>query len=130
MSRLGNPLINEVVVPAGLKDAFNAIPPGDATAAGGKVVDRVLDPEVPRVIQGIYGIEPPAPPRYDLFEVFLTGIATARRWTSTGPVDAEPDRRRPELAGAQRRSGDQFQPSEMLRLNMSITGPTGWTASR
>ena len=28
VSRLGNPLVNEVVVPAGLKDAFNALPPG------------------------------------------------------------------------------------------------------
>ena len=28
VSRLGNPLVNEVVVPAGLKDAFNSLPPG------------------------------------------------------------------------------------------------------
>ena len=27
VSRLGNPLVNEVVVPAGLKDAFNSITP-------------------------------------------------------------------------------------------------------
>ena len=27
VSRLGQPLVNEVVVPAGLKDAFNSIPP-------------------------------------------------------------------------------------------------------
>ena len=27
VSRLGNPLVNEVVVPVGLKDAFNALTP-------------------------------------------------------------------------------------------------------
>jgi hypothetical protein len=126
VSRLGNPLINEVIVPAGLKDAFNAIPPAaDATAAGGKVVDRVLDPEVPRVIQGIYGIEPPAPPRYDLFEVFLTGVASSAKVD----VDGDPSTPNPidvDLNSQALNAGAAaFQPSEMLRLNMSITGPTG-----
>ena len=47
VSRLGNPLVNEVVVPAGLKDAFNALPPvKDATVK--PVVNRVNDPEVPQ----------------------------------------------------------------------------------
>src|SRR5262249_36580974 len=55
VSRLGNPLVNEVVVPAGLKDAFNALPPvKDASVA--PLVARVKDPEVPKLIQGIYGI--------------------------------------------------------------------------
>ncbi len=35
VSRLGNPLVNEVVVPARLKDAFNALSPDeDASIAG------------------------------------------------------------------------------------------------
>jgi hypothetical protein len=128
VSRLGNPLVNEVVVPAALKDAFNAIPPAaDAEAADGAVVARVLDPEVPRLIEAIYGIPAPATPRYDIFEVFLTGIVSS----SVVDVDGDPATPNPidvDLnSQALNAAADPsaFQPSEMLRLNMSITGPTG-----
>jgi hypothetical protein len=127
VSRLGNPLINEVVVPAGLKDAFNAIPPAaDAAAAGGAVVDRVLDPELPRLLQGIYGLEPPPTPRYDIFEVFLTGIVTNAKVDVDGdpatpnPIDVDLNSQALNAGAA-----EAFQPSEMLRLNMAITRPTG-----
>jgi hypothetical protein len=126
VSRLGNPLVNEVVVPTGLKDAFNAIPPSaDAKAAGGAVVGRVLKPEVPRLIQGIYGVPAPKTPRYDLFEVFLTGIATSKQVDVDGnaktknPIDVDLNSQAINAGAA------TFQPSEMLRLNMAITGPTG-----
>ena len=33
VSRLGQPLVNEVVVPAGLKDAFNSLTPGQGRHA-------------------------------------------------------------------------------------------------
>ncbi len=73
VSRLGAPLVNEVVVPAQLKDAFNALPPvADHTVQ--PVVDKVLDPEVPKLIQAIYGIKAPAAPRTDLQAIFLTGL--------------------------------------------------------
>jgi hypothetical protein len=128
VSRLGNPLVNEVVVPAGLKDAFNAIPPSaDAGAADGAVVDRVLDPEVPRLIEAIYGVEAPATPRFDLFEVFLTGIVTH----DEVDVDGDPDTENPLEVDLNSQAlnaaadDEAFQPSEMLRLNMSITRPTG-----
>ncbi len=95
VSRLGNPLVNEVVVPAALKDAFNALPPAkDATVQ--PVVDRVLDPEVPKLIEAIYGIPAPKTPRDDLFAVFLTGVK-----------------------GLNMPQG-KVQPAEMLRLNTSI----------
>ena len=32
VSRLGNPLINEVIIPIGLKDKFNATSPADDAA--------------------------------------------------------------------------------------------------
>ena len=71
VSRLGNPLVNEVVVPVGAKDLFNASQPsGDSQFAAG-----VKDPEVPRLIQSIYNIPAPAAPRNDLVSVFLTGVA-------------------------------------------------------
>ena len=95
VSRLGSPLVNEVVVPAGLKDAFNALPPvKDATVA--PVVDKVNDPEVPQLIEAIYGIEAPKTPRDDIFSIFLTGIE-----------------------GLNKPQGE-VQPAEMLRLNTSI----------
>jgi hypothetical protein len=126
VSRLGQPLVNEVVVPAGLKDAFNAISPDqDATAAGGAVLDRVLDPELARLLNSIYGIPVPPAPRFDIVEVFLTGIVT----NAVVDVDGDPATPNPinvDLNSQALNAGAAtFQPSEMLRLNMSITGPTG-----
>jgi MYXO-CTERM domain-containing protein len=111
VSRLGNPLVNEVVVPANLKDAFNALPP-DRDASIAPVVARVKDPEVPRLIQAIYGLPAPATPRNDLTEIFLTGITTK----AGGPIKAD--------LNSQLNNTDvissRFRPSEMLRLNLSI----------
>ncbi|RZU33981.1 DUF4331 domain-containing protein [Blastococcus saxobsidens] len=129
VSRLGNPLVNEVVVPTGLKDAFNAIPPAqDAEAADGAVVDRVLNPEVPALIEAIYGVPAPATPRWDLFEVFLTGVVSTETYdidqdpATANPIDVDLNSQTINAGGV---SNEEFQPSEMLRLNMSITGPTG-----
>jgi hypothetical protein len=117
VSRLGNPLVNEVVLPAGLKDAFNGLSPNkDATIPA--VVDRVTNPELPKLIEGIYGIPAPAGPRNDLVEIFLTGIAkNAPTLDGTqAPIQAD--------LNSQILNADAdpaaFQPSEMLRLNTSI----------
>ncbi|MGZ6803891.1 MAG: DUF4331 domain-containing protein [Nocardioidaceae bacterium] len=73
VSRLGSPLVNEVVLPANLKDAFNSLTPDkDATVAA--AVDKVKDPEVPKLIEAIYKLPAPAAPRDDLVAAFLTGI--------------------------------------------------------
>jgi Domain of unknown function (DUF4331) len=126
VSRLGSPLVNEVVVPTGLKDAFNAIPPSqDAGAADGAVVDRVLDPELPALIGALYGVPAPAGPRHDIFEVFLTGVVTNAKVDVDGdpatpnPIDVDLNSQAVNAGAA------DFVPSEMLRLNMAITGPTG-----
>jgi MYXO-CTERM domain-containing protein len=111
VSRLGNPLVNEVVVPANLKDAFNALPP-DRDASIAPVVARVKDPEVPKLIQGIYGLPAPATPRNDLVEIFLTGITTK----AGGPIKADLNS---QLNNADVISS-RFRSSEMLRLNLSI----------
>ncbi|MBJ7609175.1 MAG: DUF4331 domain-containing protein [Candidatus Dormibacteraeota bacterium] len=70
VSRLGNPLVNEVVVPVGSKDLFNASKPIDDA----QFLPKVQDPEVPKLIQKLYGIPAPATPRDDLVQVFLTGV--------------------------------------------------------
>ena len=117
VSRLGNPLVNELVIPAGLKDAFNAIPPSvDADIP--KVVSSVTDPELARLIQGIYHIPAPATPRNDLVEIFLTGIAKNAPTLdgSTPPIQAD--------LNSQVLNKDvdasKFRPSEMLRLNTAV----------
>ena len=70
VSRLGNPLVNEVVIPLKLKDAFNSLSPvNDAVAA-----PFVLDPELARLLNAVFGITIPPPPRNDLVAIFATGI--------------------------------------------------------
>jgi hypothetical protein len=111
VSRLGNPLVNEVVVPAGLKDTFNSISP-DKDAGIPAVVKRVTDPELPKLIEGIYGVPAPATPRNDLVEIFLTGITTK----AGGPIKADLNSQlNNKDVDAQR-----FRPSEMLRLNLGV----------
>ena len=93
VSRLGMPLVNEVVIPVGQKDKWNgSIPSGD-----GQFLSYVTDPEVPKLLQAVYGIPAPAAPRNDLVQVFLTGVP-----------------------GLNQPPG--VRPSEMLRLNTDI-GP-------
>ncbi len=111
VSRLGNPLVNEVVVPASLKDAFNSISP-DKDAGIPAVVARVTDPELPKLIESIYKVPAPATPRNDLVEIFLTGITTK----ANGPIKAD--------LNSQLNNADvvaaNFRPSEMLRLNLGV----------
>jgi hypothetical protein len=111
VSRLGNPLVNEVVVPVALKDAFNGLTP-DKDHTIPAVVNKVKVPEVPQLIQSIYGIQAPATPRNDLVEVFLTGISK----NSGGPIQAD--------LNSQLLNKDvnknAFVPAEELRLNMAV----------
>jgi hypothetical protein len=70
VSRLGAPLVNEVVVPVGAKDLWNSSQPsGDGQFLGG-----VTDPEAARLLKAIYSIDVPPTPRNDLVAIFLTGI--------------------------------------------------------
>jgi Domain of unknown function (DUF4331) len=111
VSRLGQPLVNEVVLPKGLKDAFNSISP-DKDATIPEVVKRVTEPEVPKLIESIYKVPAPATPRNDLVEIFLTGITTK----ANGPIKAD--------LNSQLNNADvdpkKVQPSEMLRLNLTV----------
>jgi hypothetical protein len=111
VSRLGNPLVNEVVLPVGLKDAFNSLSP-DKDAQIKEVVDRVLDPELPKLVQGIYKIAAPPGPRQDLAEIFLTGITTK----AGGPIKADLNS---QLNNTDVSAG-KFVASEQLRLNTSV----------
>ena len=91
VSRLGMPLVNEVVIPLKRKDRFNASKPWDDAQFG----KYVTNPELPKLIEAIYGIKAPKEPRNDLVQVFLTGV---------------PGLNQPA----------KVRPSEQLRLNTSI----------
>ncbi len=70
VSRLGNPLVNEVIVPLNKKDAFNSSSPeNDAVLA-----PFVVDPEISKLLQAVFGIAIPPAPRNDLVSIFATGI--------------------------------------------------------
>jgi hypothetical protein len=71
VSRLGMPLVNEVIIPVGQKDRWNGSAP---TADGAGFLGNYLDPEVPKLLQLVYGIQAPATPRNDFVQVFLTGV--------------------------------------------------------
>jgi len=71
VSRLGNPLINEVVIPLGMKDVYNATYPIDDLANFGTYV---LNPELAGIIHLLFGVNVPPNPRTDLL-VLVQGIA-------------------------------------------------------
>ena len=75
VSRLGAPLVNEVVIGLPDKDRFNASSPkGDAQFA-----DYVTNPSLPVLLQALFGgagvLAPNVYPRADLVAVFLTGVS-------------------------------------------------------
>ena len=101
VSRLGMPLVNEVVVPVGAKDYFNASKPKNDA----QFLPAVNDPELARLFSAVYPTTFPDVPdsndgkdgvqRKDMVQVFLTG-----------------------LPGVNKPAG--VQASEMLRLNLAI----------
>jgi hypothetical protein len=95
VSRMGNPLVNEAVIDLARKDAFNGIEPTSDSVA----LDRVTDPEVPKLLKLIFNVDSPPAPRNDLVTIFLTGI---------------PGLNQPANVRA----------AEMLRLNMAIPPST------
>jgi hypothetical protein len=78
VSRLGNPLVNEVVIPLGKKDQFNRTKPAD----DGQYADFVLNPELARLINALYGSALPDVPetnRTDIVLALLQGVPGLNR---------------------------------------------------
>ena len=70
VSRLGEPLINEVVIPLGKKDLWNRSDPADD-----KQFERFyLKPELAGILNSLYALGSPTENRIDLTAVLLTGI--------------------------------------------------------
>jgi hypothetical protein len=122
VSRLGNPLVNEVVIPLKYKDAFNAIAPDvDHTLAD--VVAKVEHPTLAALIEKIYKVPKPTEPRNDLTEIFLQGISKANAGLSGVPAEVLNVNLNSQDLNADARTARgnvDATPGEMLRLNMSV----------
>ncbi len=103
VSRLGSPLVNELIIPLKLKDTFNASEPeGDSQFA-----QFVVDPQLAQLLKAVFGVAVPVAPRTDLVAIFATGI----------PVNA--------VTGASYTTFlSDGQPHEMMRLNLAIAPST------
>jgi Domain of unknown function (DUF4331) len=71
VSRLGNPLINEVIVPIGKKDKFNATSPADDAKNFGRFA---LNPEPARILNALFGLGIQENNRTDIVQALLTGV--------------------------------------------------------
>lgn len=86
ISRLGQPLVNEVVIGLKDKDVFNASEPKN----DGQFANYVTHPTLPALIEllfGSAGVRAPTNfPRSDLVEVFLTGIPGLNQTAATAEM--------------------------------------------
>jgi hypothetical protein len=101
VSRLGNPLVNEVIIPMGSKDAWNANPAN----AEGKFLAQYQHPEVSALLPILYpnvfpNLAKLTAPRADIVAILTTGI----------PAGIVP--------GFQNYTGSTM--ADQLRLNMAI----------
>jgi hypothetical protein len=78
VSRLGNPLINEVIIPLGKKDLWNSLPPNDDKQFAGYVAQPGLAALLPALYPGVFPelakLVASGKPRADLEAILLTGI--------------------------------------------------------
>ncbi len=102
VSRLGNPLINEVVIPVGKKDLWNASDPRNDS----QFADRYTSPELAGLVNFLYPVldDTPTSGRGDLAAILLTGVPTLN---FTGERQAD-----------------------LLRLNTEFTAPPVGTGNR
>ncbi|MFN8535353.1 MAG: DUF4331 domain-containing protein [Dehalococcoidia bacterium] len=106
VSRLGMPLVNEVVIDLARKDAFNGIPPTlDVTAAG----DRILTSELASLMPVLYPgavVSTPVSNRLDLLAIFAQGLNLPALGIPGG------------YNNQQQQSA--AKPSEQIRINLAV----------
>jgi hypothetical protein len=98
VNRLANPLVNEVIIPTGLKDAWNGLQPWQE----GRFRKYYDQPILAAVINQLYKLNAPTTDRDDLVAVLLTGVpqlnftgtrlAEVLRLNLTIPVTRNPNR--------------------------------------
>ena len=92
VTRMGNPLINELIIGTGSKDKFSVSQPKDDA----QFAAFALDPTLARVFNAVFGVTVPDPPRTDLLPLVTYSGPTIPAGTPAGP------------------------PADLLRLNTSI----------
>lgn len=90
VSRLGAPLVNEVVIPLGDKDVWN----NSKTTDDAQFANYVTNPELAVLLNALYGIAVPpqgdfgtTDQRDDLIAIFLVGIAGLNQPASVTPAE-------------------------------------------
>ena len=88
VNRLANPLVNEVVIPTGLKDQWNALQPSQE----GRFEKYYTTPILAAVINKLYKLGAPETGRDDLVAVLLTGVPKLNftGHAAGGPPPSEP----------------------------------------
>jgi Domain of unknown function (DUF4331) len=96
VSRLGNPLFNEVIVPMAEKDKWNALPPSEDKRFAGFVEQPELASLLPVLYPGLFdnlaALNKAGTPRADLVAILLTGIPDGlidNFQNNTGEVQAD-----------------------------------------
>lgn len=93
VSRLGNPLFNEVIVPMAQKDAWNSDDPNEDKKYAGRVNAPELAGLLPVLYPGVFpNLAAYTKPRADLNAILLTGIPSGvvpGFQNYTGPVEAD-----------------------------------------
>jgi Domain of unknown function (DUF4331) len=100
VSRLGNPLVNEVIIPLGAKDRFNRTTPDKDAAKYGSFV---LQPELAGVLNTLFDVGAPTENRTDIVQAVLQGI---------------PDLN--QIQGAPKVKGLGTLPTDTLKINMGV----------
>ena len=104
ISRLGNPLINEVIIPIGTKDRWNSQNPADdkqfVANYSAPELSALLPPLYPGVFPNLAALNASGKPRTDIIAILLTGL----------PAGVVP--------GFQNYTGTTQ--ADLLRLNMAI----------
>jgi Domain of unknown function (DUF4331) len=108
VSRLANPLVNEVLIPMGKKDQWNSLPPADDKLFASYFANPGFSGLLPTLYPGVFphldALNKSGKPRADIEAIFLTGLPAGivPGFTNlTGPIQAD-----------------------MLRLNTSIPPAT------
>ncbi len=133
VSRLGMPLVNELVLPMGLKDIFNGIAPEVDLTVYTLLQESVEDPEVGNLLCALYGVPLPGDAdadcdteytlgtprsgRGDIFDIFLTGMVLANDFTiqtADGPLTL--------TTGFNVNRPANVVPADMIRINTTISG--------
>ncbi|ANM30618.1 hypothetical protein ABI59_15110 [Acidobacteria bacterium Mor1] len=104
VQRMGNPLINELIIGIGSKDRFSMDQPKNDE----QFADFFLDPPIVEIVEALYGgaLEVPAAPRTDLLPLVTYAAPIAAEGTPAGPI------------------------ADMLRLNTGVSATPVGQASR